>query len=61
MSKETHVTREQILHTIQQLRGAPSVPKEASPADQRAAEFWSRRIANMTARSAEMGDWVLPD
>ncbi len=55
------MTREQILYTIQQLRGTSSVPKQASPAEQRAAEFWSRRIANMTARSAEMGPRVLPD
>jgi len=55
------VTREQILYTIQQLRGTSSVPKEASPAERRAAEFWSRRIAHMTARSAATGDWVLPD
>ena len=55
------MTREQILYTIQQLRGTSSVPKQASPAEQRAAEFWSRRIANMTARSAEMAPRVLPD
>lgn len=55
------MTREQILYTIQQLRGTSSAPKEASPAERRAAEFWSRRIAHMTARSAATGDWVLPD
>ena len=55
------MTREQILYTIQQLRGTASAPKEASPAERRAAEFWSRRIAHMTARSAAAGDWVLPD
>jgi hypothetical protein len=52
---EIELTREQLSETIQHLRGSSPAPTRGRFADQRVAEFWTNRIANMRVASPGSG------
>jgi hypothetical protein len=52
---QIELTREQLLERIQDFRGNHRAPASAPLADQRVAEFWRSRIANMALASPDSG------